>query len=210
MLCNSALIIVRAPWRNTEIDTNLRGEKTMTTIIPAILKSRIGRTISVATSGVLFIGALALGLASGGSRALRMNTADAAETKRLAVNQPPLYFRCSNVTIAGKYAQRSDGFVPNGPPPTPMVPFATVSLMTLDADGTLTNDVTVSRNGVILSSVDHGTYTVNEDCKGKMTINIATAPFQLNFDLVVAEGGKEFYTIATTPSVVTANARRVE
>jgi hypothetical protein len=42
-----------------------------------------------------------------------------------------------------------------------------------------------------------------------MTINIATPPFQLTFDLVVADGGKEFVFIATTPSVVTHEAKRL-
>ena len=81
--------------------------------------------------------------------------------------------------------------------------------MTLDGSGTLLNDVTVSRNGVITRNLDHGTYTINEGCTGSMTINIAEPPFQLTFDLVVADKGNEFYAIATTPSVVTFGAKRV-
>jgi hypothetical protein len=81
--------------------------------------------------------------------------------------------------------------------------------MTLDGAGTLSNDVTVSTNGGISRNVDPGTYTVNEDCKGNMSINIAVPPFVLNFDLVVADGGKEFELIATTPSVVTIGAKRL-
>lgn len=42
-------------------------------------------------------------------------------------------------------ALKGDGFVPGGPPPAPLVPFAVVSLMTLDGSGSLLNDVTVSR-----------------------------------------------------------------
>jgi hypothetical protein len=110
--------------------------------------------------------------------------------------------RCSDHTLRGRYAVRGEGWVPNGPPGSPMVPFADVSLMTLDGDGNLTNDITVSRNGQISQNIDTGTYSVGNNCKGTMTINIATPPFQLTFDLVVADGGKEFIFIATTPSVV--------
>ncbi len=82
--------------------------------------------------------------------------------------------------------------------------------MTLDGRGGLVNDITVSRNGQITQSVDNGTYSIEEDCKGTMTINISTPPFQFTFDVVVAKGGDEFLFIATTPSVVTHEARRVD
>lgn len=118
--------------------------------------------------------------------------------------------RCSDHTLAGRYATRGDGFVPSGPAPAPMVPFAEVGLMTLDGSGNLTHDVTTSNNGLILRDIDHGSYSVNEDCKGTMTINIPVPPFQLNFDLVVAQRGKEFELIATTPSVVTNVGKRLE
>ena len=118
--------------------------------------------------------------------------------------------KCSNRIIEGTYAVRGDGWVPNGPPGTPMVPFANVSLMTLDGAGNLSNDVTVSRNGQISQNVDSGTYSVGENCKGTMSINIPAPPFQLNFDLVVTDSGKEFVFIATTPSVVTHEAKRVK
>ncbi len=122
----------------------------------------------------------------------------------------PRRFNCNNGTLLGKYATRGDGFAPGGPPPAPMVPFATVSLMSFDGFGNLSNDVTSSLNGVISSGVNPGTYTLNDDCAGKMSITIPAPPFQLNFDLVVTDQGKEFYTIATTPSVVTVAGKRVQ
>jgi hypothetical protein len=82
--------------------------------------------------------------------------------------------------------------------------------MTFDGFGNLTNAATVSTNGAISSNVNPGTYTLNSDCTGKMTIMITAPPFQLNFDLVVADQGKEFYTIATIPSVVTVAGKRVQ
>lgn len=164
------------------------------------MKSRARRIATVAVCGVVFMSLLALGVFTNGSQAGLTRTVKAQEAKG---------FRCSDATLRGRYALRGDGFVPGGPPPAPMVPFAVVSLMTLDGTGSLSNDVTVSRNGVITRNVDPGTYTVDEDCTGTMTINITEPPFQLNFDLVVADGGKEFDLIATTPSVVTIGAKRL-
>jgi hypothetical protein len=43
-----------------------------------------------------------------------------------------------------------------------------------------------------------------------MTINISEPPFQLAFDLVIADKGNEFYSIATTPSVVTLGGKRLK
>lgn len=119
-------------------------------------------------------------------------------------------FRCSNRTIKGRYAVQGNGWVPNGPPGSPMVPFANVSLMTLDGLGGLVNDITVSRNGQISQNVDNGTYSIGENCTGTMTVSIPTPPFQLTFDLVVSRGGREFLFIATTPSVVTHEAKRLD
>ncbi len=39
-------------------------------------------------------------------------------------------------------------------------------IFTLDGSGELTNDVTVSRNGVIFRNLDPGTYNIDEDCTG--------------------------------------------
>lgn len=158
------------------------------------------RVAAVAVCAVVFISLLALGSFTSGSKSRLTSTVRANEAQG---------FKCSERTLSGRYALRGDGFVPGGPPPAPMVPFAVVSLMTLDGSGGLSNDVTVSRNGVITRNVDPGTYTVNEDCTGTMTIDITVPPFQLDFDLVVANGGKEFDLIATTPSVVTIGAKRL-
>ena len=164
------------------------------------MKSRARRIATAAVFGAVFVSLLALGVFTNGSQVGLTRAVTAQEAQG---------FRCGDATLSGRYALRGDGFVPGGPPPAPMVPFAVVSLMTLDGSGGLSNDVTVSRNGVITRNVDPGTYTVNEDCTGTMTINISEPPFQLNFDLVVADGGKGFELIATTPSVVTIGAKRL-
>jgi hypothetical protein len=162
--------------------------------------SRVRRIVTGTVWGVVFLGLLALGAFTDSNQAGLAGT---------VLAQQATGYHCSDGTVSGRYALRGDGYVPGGPPGTPMVPFGVVSLMTLDGSGTLSNDVTVSRNGVISRNVDPGTYMVNEDCKGRMSINITVPPFRLDFDLVVADGGKEFALIATTPSMVTIGAKRL-
>lgn len=117
--------------------------------------------------------------------------------------------RCTNATLEGKYAAIGDGSVRFGGPTAPMVPFSTVSLLTMDGAGGLTNKVTRSIDGNISRGLDPGSYNVNSDCTGSMTIGTLT------FDLVIANlkgkrDGSLFYFIATTPGgVVTATAKRV-
>ena len=164
------------------------------------MKSRSRQIVTGTVSSVVLVSLLVLGI---------FTTGGEAGLTRAVHAQVANGVKCSNSTIAGRYALKGDGFVPGGPPPAPLVPFAVVSLMTLDGSGSLLNDVTVSRNTVITRNVDPGTYTIGEDCTGHMTINIVEPPFQLTFDLVVADNGNEFYAIATTPSVVTFGAKRV-
>jgi len=164
------------------------------------MKSRSRQIVTGTISGVVLLSLLVLAIITTGNEAGLTPAVHAQEANGV---------KCSNSTIAGKYAIKGDGFVPGGPPPAPLVPFAVVSLMTLDASGTLLNDVTVSRNTVITRNLDPGTYQIDEDCTGNMIINIVEPPFQLRFDLVVADKGNEFYAIATTPSVVTFGAKRV-
>ncbi|MGI9167480.1 MAG: hypothetical protein ACR2G5_14065 [Pyrinomonadaceae bacterium] len=181
----------------------------MTTAIRSTMNSIMKGTVTGTVCGVALISLLVAGIAATGNKAGLSRTVQAQEETQSDAGDSRR-FRCSNDTLAGRYAIRGDGFVPDGPPPAPMVPFATVSIMTLDGSGSLSNAVTVSRNGVISSNIDSGTYTVNADCTGKMTINIPAPPFQLTFDLAIADKGKEFYFISTTPSVVTHSAKRLQ
>lgn len=118
--------------------------------------------------------------------------------------------RCSDNTLRGRYAVHGDGWVPNGPPGTPMVPFAVLSLMTLDGAGNVVDDATVSRNGDTLRSVNAGTYSIDANCKGSMSINIPVPPYLLTFDVVIADAGKEFYFISTNGAVRIHQAKVLE
>ena len=177
------------------------------------VRSGPGRPATVAVCTVFILSLLAAGVFADGqkfgfTRAAGTQEEEAGSVAKQSASGKGL--RCSNSTLKGGYATRGDGFVPAGPPPAPLVPFAAVSLMTLDGSGNLATAGTISINGVVSSNVNSGTYSVNEDCTGKMTILLQVAPFQLNFDLVVADKGREFYLIATTPSVVTVAGKQLQ
>ena len=168
------------------------------------------RTLMPAAGALMLAGLLIGGMSDTGNRLGLTRTAQAHETTKSAPAESQRQSHCTNETLAGRYAVRSGGFVRFGGPTAPMVPFATVSLLTMDGAGGLSNQITRSINGNISSEVAPGTYTVNADCTGTMTIGTLT------FDLVVADlrgaaQGREFYFIATTPGgVVTATAKRIQ
>jgi hypothetical protein len=121
---------------------------------------------------------------------------------------PP--FVCTNATLSGGFATRGSGFAPANPmdPASPLVPFANVSLMTFDGEGGLTNAAVNSQNGMIIPGSNPGSYELNSDCTGTMTI--AAPVGVLTFYIVVADRGREFFMISTVRSVVTVEGKRVQ
>ena len=125
-------------------------------------------------------------------------------------------FTCSSATLNGSYAVIGGGFVPSGPPPAPLAPFANVSMMTLDGKGVFSDKISFNDNGQPVRRTQSGIYQVNEDCTGQLAVTLPTPPFQLDFDIVVSgfvQGtghAGEFYAIGVTPGgVVTFTARRI-
>jgi hypothetical protein len=121
---------------------------------------------------------------------------------------------CSEAIVRGSYAVRGDGYL-QGPTPGALLPWAIVSLMKLDGTGGLSNKVSASFNGRIQQNTVLGNYTVNADCTGTITVTLPGPPFQLNFDLVVADArgsgaGDEFYFISTdVGTALTHTAKRI-
>jgi hypothetical protein len=140
----------------------------------------------------------------------------AAEQQSAIESSAAKHLHCSNETLTGRFALLSAlNFVPGGPPPTPLVPGANMGIMTLDASGHLSFEVTISKNGQISRQTQLGTYTVKADCTGQMTVQPTDLPFPLDFDIVVAnlkdQTGKEFYAIGATPGgVLTFTAKRIQ
>lgn len=117
---------------------------------------------------------------------------------------------CSAKTLRGQFAIKGDGLVPSGPPPSPMVPFGVIGIMTFDGVGNLTIASTASNNGMIESGLRTGYYLVNDDCTGSLQVILPFPPFEINHSLVISEKGNSFYMIVSDPfSVVTFEAKRV-
>jgi len=99
--------------------------------------------------------------------------------------------QCSNATLTGAYGfLDSHTVVPAG------TPFAALGRWNFDGKGNFTNTLTINDNGTVTHVNDFGPYTVNADCTGKIFILGGTG----TVEIVLVDGGKEFYELATNPS----------
>ncbi|MBZ5618044.1 MAG: hypothetical protein LAQ69_04805 [Acidobacteriia bacterium] len=114
---------------------------------------------------------------------------------------------CSNVLMQGTFAYTGTGSI--NPPSPAAGPFVEVGTQTFDGKGGTTFAATASQNGNIRQMTGTGTYTVNPDCTGTMTLQVSpTRAVQIFF--VIADGGNEFHAIETDPGlVITRIARRL-
>jgi hypothetical protein len=107
-----------------------------------------------------------------------------------------VYAQCSNATLTGSYGFKQDGFgTRNDKAGGPAVPFAGVGVVTFDGAGNAlftTTQVFNSSGGELFEAIP-GTYTVNSDCTGTVTIE----DFGLHFYIVTVGGGAEFLAIQT-------------
>ena len=115
--------------------------------------------------------------------------------------------QCSDATLTGTFAYTSTGFITF--PQDLAGPFASVGTQTFDGNGATTATAWVSQNGNILPVAITGTYTVNPDCTGTFTGEIAPVGITAHVFFAIRENGAEFQAIQTDPGVVvTGIARR--
>ena len=106
-----------------------------------------------------------------------------------------VYAQCSNATLTGSYGFKQDGFGTHQGGHGNAVPFAGVGAVTFDGAGNAlftTTQVFNSSGGELFEAIP-GTYTVNSDCTGTVTIE----DFGLHFYIVTVGGGAEFLAIQT-------------
>ena len=98
---------------------------------------------------------------------------------------------CSNASLKGAYGFL-DGhtLVPAG------TPFVALGRWSFDGKGNFTNTLTFNDNGTVTHADDFGPYTVNADCTGTSFIRGGTG----SVEIVLVDGGTEFYGVATNPS----------
>jgi hypothetical protein len=102
--------------------------------------------------------------------------------------------QCSNASLRGMYGFH--GFATIVPAGTPR---AIVGVFTLDGHGSWTAALTVNDNGTITHPANPGpnTYVVNADCTGTLFPSSGGS-----VEIVVVDGGKEFYQMRTDPSTI--------
>lgn len=113
--------------------------------------------------------------------------------------------RCSENTIGGSYGSNITGtfFLPpalGSTNPTPVL-LASVGRMTFDGVGNVSGKDTNSFGGDVTRYPINGTYTVDRDCTGTLTINMPNG-FVLTNDFVILDEGKEINLIQTNPGTV--------
>ncbi len=133
--------------------------------------------------------------------ALALGTAPAANAQ----------LSCSDATLKGTFAYTSTGFITA--PPSLAGPVAEMGTQTFDAAGNTTATATLSQNGNVGPVSITGTYTVNADCTGTMTLQVSIPgipAFPLHVSFVMDDNGKEFQAMETDAGfVITRIARKI-
>lgn len=109
---------------------------------------------------------------------------------------------CSNATLEGSFGYTSTGTLLESFVPPPYAgPFAEVGRETFDGKGKTDATGTLSANGNIFSNVTfEGTYKVNPDCTGSMTLSSSLGVSHADF--VIDDNGTELRLIFTDSGVV--------
>lgn len=149
------------------------------------------RSIVVLISVILFVGMLVLGVVS-----------------KMHAQNSQGELQCSNATFQGTYAVRSTGFFQGTASPTTTTPStnpdAAVGVITADGVGGASGTAVLSINGAISPPTTvTGTYTVNANCTGSITIGGAT-----EFLAITTSGARAFFINETPGSVETVEAVR--
>jgi len=113
--------------------------------------------------------------------------------------------QCSNATLDGSFGFTSTGTIFN---PSASL-FAQVGRQTFDGNGNTDATATTSINGASFPVTIKGTYTVNPDCTGSLTLHVSPVGITVHADFVIASDGAELRAIVTDPgTVVTVVAKK--
>jgi hypothetical protein len=116
---------------------------------------------------------------------------------------------CSTAALRGTFSRHDTGTVLA--PAAAAGPFALVGTFTFDGNGGVTGAATSSQNGNIGQGTQTGTYTVNSDCTGTITVQ-GSGGHSSHYSFVVDDNGNGFQYICTDSNpisiVYTGTARR--
>jgi hypothetical protein len=115
---------------------------------------------------------------------------------------------CSNAILRGGYGAGTTGLINTSSNPNDIriktfVPFAEAVYFLFDGNGNLSGSSTADFGGFVSPVIFTGTYTVNANCTGNLTVD-AGASGIVHRDLVIVDAGKEVEFVSTDPSVVIA------
>jgi hypothetical protein len=103
---------------------------------------------------------------------------------------------CSEASLKGSFGFTSTGTLLALPPPS-AGPFAEIGRQTFDGQGNTDATATLSANGNIKRVTVVGTYVVNPDCTGSMTLLVSPFGSTVNLDFVIDDDGAELRAIVT-------------
>jgi len=102
---------------------------------------------------------------------------------------------CGVANLHGPYAFSQEGYAPLVEGGN-FLPFFNVGVLASDGAGAFSVSFTDVQQGVASTETDTGTYTVNSDCTG--SISITTGPGAgATFNIVIIGGGAEIFAINT-------------
>ena len=103
---------------------------------------------------------------------------------------------CSSASLRGSFGFTSAGTLLALPPPN-AGPFAEISRQTFDGQGNTEGTATLSANGNTGHVTFYGTYVVNPDCTGSMTLFILPFGRTITLDIVIDDDGAELRAVVT-------------
>jgi hypothetical protein len=114
---------------------------------------------------------------------------------------------CSNKSLRGSFGFTSIGALLSLPAPL-AGPFTEIGRQTFDGGGTTDGTATLSANGNIRNVTFEGTYLVNPDCTGTMSLHVSPTNVTVNLDFVIDDDGAELRAIVLTTGFVESRVYR--
>jgi hypothetical protein len=108
---------------------------------------------------------------------------------------------CSNGTLQGSFGFTSTGTHLAIPAPF-AGPFAYGGVQTFDGKGNTYATATLSANGNIFKVTVEGTYMVNPDCTGSLTVNVFPLGVTVSADFVIDDDGAEIRAVGTDEGTI--------
>ena len=119
----------------------------------------------------------------------------------LSMAQADEHRGCSNASLRGSIGFTNTGTNLALPPPF-AGPIAQIGRQTFDGRGNTDATATLSANGNIVRVTVQGTYAVNPDCTGSMTLFVSPFGSTVEADFVIDDDGAEIRAIITDTGAI--------